>query len=190
MRMFRAGMTFGALAALLLSGVTALQAQERKNWTVTPMAGVLDWDFADQNFAMFAIRADRPMSKLVRFEFESSLTRVDVQTRENGTFDRNAPREGSSLATVSIGFQARHRTRWVEPYGGISFGLFFRRDDDADNVRTSQSTIGFPVGLRIFLTDRIGLRGEIRLRRDQTAFGVSSLVNWEKTLGISWTFGG
>jgi opacity protein-like surface antigen len=195
MRTSRFSMTIGILTLLLAVGaVTDLHAQERRNWTVTAMGGQFDFDFADDNFGIFALRADRPISKWVRFEAETSLARVDVQSDSEGVFDPLAPGQRSSLATVTLGFQGRYRTRWVEPYAGVAFGLFVRRDDagsDQDrSVRSSQSTFAVPVGIRIFLTDTIGLRGEVRMRRDQTAFGVSAITNWEKTVGISWTFGG
>lgn len=189
MRMFRPRRIPGALALMLaIGGAHATEAQERINWTVTPMAGVLDYEFANENFTMFAVRADRPLSKWVRFELESSLARVEVQS-SGGFFDPDGVVQKSSLATVTIGFQARYRTEFVEPYAGLAFGIFARRDD-ADVVRSSQSTIAFPVGVRVFLTDRLGLRAEVRMRKDQTAFGVRSLTNWERTVGISWTFGG
>jgi len=188
-------MTHGVLAlTLLVGGARAVDAQaghwpERENWTLTATGGVLDWEFADQNFSMGAIRFDRPLSKWIRFEVESSLARVEVQSLE-GVFDPDGAVEKSSLATVSIGFQGRYRTRFVEPYVGLAVGLFARRDDDDNNVRSNQTTFAVPAGLRVFLTNQIGLRAEVRMRRDQTAFGISSETNWEKTLGISWTFGG
>ncbi len=190
MRMFRSGVIYGVLALtpLFMGGASALGAQQERHWTVTPMGGVLDWDFANEDFAMFALRFDRPISKWVRFEVESTLARVEVQEL-GGFFDPNGEVEKSSLGTLTIGFQARYETEYVEPYAGFSFGLFARRDDDSDSVRSSQSTLGFPVGVRVFLTDKLGLRAELRLRRDQTAFGVSSNTNYEKTVGISWTFG-
>ncbi len=195
MRMSRPSMTLSALSLLLFLGsATALLAQERRNWTVTAVGGQFYYDFADENFPMAAVRFDRPLSKWVRFEFEGSLARVEVQSDPSGAFDPNLPELKSSLGTVSIGFQLRHRTERVEPYVGFGFGLFKRRDDQSEDegqsVRSSQSTLVFPGGLRIFLTDQLGLRAEVRMRRDQTAFGVSSETNWEKTLGISWTFGG
>lgn len=191
MRISRSRVMYGVLAFVVLgvASAGAVEAQERVNWTVTPTFGVLDWDFANENFPMAAVRFDRPISKWVRFEAETSLARVEVQELD-GFFDPNGEVEKGSLAALTIGFQLRYRTEHVEPYAGLAFGLFGRRDDDEEGVRSNQSTYSFPAGLRVFLNDKIGLRAEVRLRRDKAVFAADRETNWEQTLGVSYTFGG
>jgi len=188
---------FGSIEAgiilflLLTVPVPSLRGQEdgeRRAWAVTAMGGLVDYDFADDDFPIFALRADRPVSRWFRLEFETSLARTDVQTDEEGVFDPTLPEENSSLGTVSLGVQARLPMERVEPYVGLAAGLVWRRDDDADGLRNSQATFAFPAGVRLFITDRIGLRAEFRVRRDQTVLGVPDETNFERTLGISWTF--
>jgi hypothetical protein len=176
------------IAASPLAG-TAQAAGERAAWTITPMYGLFAFDFADdENFPIYAVRADRPTGKWTRVELETSYSRPDVQADAAGIYDPDLPTEQSHFVTLSLGIQGRYRIGLVEPYAGVSFGFFFRRDDEPEGLRFSRSTFGFPAGLRVFVTDRIGLRGEFRIRRDQSTIGAPSFTNIEKTVGLSYTF--
>jgi opacity protein-like surface antigen len=181
--------TIIALVAVVPTTLSAQTSNARGAWTITPMAGVFSFDFADdENFPFFALRLDRPTGKWTRFEVEGSYGRPDVQSDANGLYAPGSPEKKSRFVTISISVQARYRLDRVEPYGGIAFGFFTRRDDDADGVRFSRTTFGFPAGVRVFLTDRVGLRGEVRLRRDQSTIGAPSFTNIEKTVGLSYKF--
>ena len=181
-----------ALVALLLGApATELVAQsddERRSWTVSAMGGLFDWDSSDDTGPLFALRADRPTSDWFRLEFESSWARPDIPLVEDGTLDLEVPPGKTNIVTLTAGLQFRYQTEYVEPYVGIAAGFLWRRDDASDGVRTSQTTFQAPAGLRVFLTDRFGLRGEFRVRRDQTLIGLPDEWNFEQTVGVSYSF--
>ena len=94
--------------------------------------------------------------------------------------DLSLPTKSANLFTA--GFQARHTMGQVEPYGGISAGLFARVDDDSEGRRFSRNTFSFPFGLRIWISDHLGIRGEYRFREDNHE--VVTYSNNETTVGL------
>ena len=136
-------------------------------------------------FAMLALRYDRASSRWMRFETSASFSRPDVQTDADGRYDPSFPTEKTTLFTVSVGAQARWTFGRVEPYGGAAAGIFVRRDGDSDGRRFSRTVFAFPFGIRVKLTDHLGIRGEIRFRED--GHEVVSRSDRETTVGVSWT---
>jgi hypothetical protein len=99
------------------------------------------------------------------------------QTRETSTH----------LAIATAGVQAQALLGPVRPYIGIAGGLFVRYDEQPGGDRFLSRTMAFPVGLRIDITDRIGLRGELRARFDTHQDGGSG-TNLEQTAGLTFRF--
>lgn len=167
------------------SGSAAL----REAWTVTVAAGAFTYELADDNdFFLLAFRADRPLSQWVRFEVETSYSRPEVQTDSEGRFVPAPllPAEHANLFTFTVGFQAKYALGPVEPYAGIAAGLFARYDDDSDGRRFQNSTVSFPFGVRVWLTDHLGIRGDFRFRED--SHEVFTRSDREATAGVFWTF--
>ncbi len=159
----------------------------RDHWSVGLASGVFNYEPSlDQGFPIFAARADRPLSRWVRFEVGTTYTRPEVQLDDQQMFDPSLPAEHTNLFTVTVGVQARWSVGPLEPYGGLSIGWFARYDADSAGRRFSRSTIGIPFGIRLWVTDHIGIRGEYRFDEDNHELVAHS--DSEKTVGVFWTF--
>jgi hypothetical protein len=75
----------------------------------------------------------------------------------------------------------------LRPYLGLAGGLFVRYDEQPGGDRFVSHTIAIPAGLRVDLTDRIGVRGELRARFDTHQDGGSG-TNVEQTIGLTFRF--
>ena len=85
----------------------------------------------------------------------------------------------------ALGLRAELPARYIRPYVGVAAGLLFRAEEDgAQYVRT---TMAFPTGVRISLSERVSLRGEARWRFDQRRVG-GQAVRVEQTGGLSVVF--
>jgi hypothetical protein len=149
------------------------------------VVGVLSYDFAnDDNFPMAALRFDWRLTRFLRSELSVSyaVAQVDDPT---GAGDMNA-----SLGAATVGLRAELPIPFVRPYVGAAMGLFGRvdaKDKDAGGSRSIRPTHAFPVGVRIPLSDRAAIRGEVRWRFDQHQGGLTA-VDIEKTAGLSFAF--
>ena len=145
--------------------------------------GILDYDFLDKNFPMAGLRAEWRLSRHVRSEVNLSyaLAETERETLE-GTEDVY-----SSLVAATVGLQAEMPLPGIRPYIGIATGFFGRLDDEEDGARFFRPTHQIPVGLRVPITSRIGLRGELRYRMDAGQSG-GHADNMEMTGGLSWRF--
>ncbi len=180
-----------AVALLMAVSPSVLEGQAsgptRENWTVGLAAGVFNYEpSADQGFPIITVRADRPTSKWVRLEAVTSYTRPEVQTDSEMRFDPSLPAEHTNLFTVTVGLQLRLTVGRLEPYGGISAGFFGRYDGDSAGRRFGRSTFQFPLGIRIWVTDHIGVRGEYRF--DEDGHELFTHSDSEMTAGVFWTF--
>ena len=115
-----------------------------------------------------------------------SYTRPEVQTDSLKLFDPSLPAEHTNLFTVTVGLQLRLTVGRLEPYGGISAGFFGRYDGDSAGRRFWRSTFQFPFGIRIWVTDHIGVRGEYRFDEDRHEAG-STHSDSKMTAGVFWT---
>ena len=180
-----------AVALLMAVSPAVSQSQTsgptRESWSVGLAAGVFNYEQSgDQNFPMIALRADRPLSKWVRLEASTTYTRPEIQTNTGGMFDPDLPTERTNIFTVTLGIQGRYTVGRVEPYGGISAGFFGRYDEGPGASTVTSSTLQFPLGIRLWATDNIGLRGEYRFNLDSHQF--VSYNDTELTAGVFWTF--
>ena len=187
----RSATGFAAAAILLFGSPLSAQTSDpgplSESWTISVVGGILSYEPSDdESFPIFSVRADHSMSEYIRLEIETSYSRPDVQQDEGFVFDPSLPTKSANLFTLTAGFQARHTMGRVEPYGGISAGLFARVDDDSEGRRFSRNTFSFPFGLRIWITDHLGIRGEYRFREDNHE--VVTYSNNETTVGLFWTF--
>ncbi len=182
---------FLAVGSLIAASPTVLRGQasgpQADSWSMGVAGGVFNYETsADQGFSIFAARIDRPISKWARFELGTSYTRPEVQTNAGGSFDPALPAEHANLLTFTLGVQGRWTLGPFEPYAGLSAGLFARYDSDSAGRRFSSSTFAFPIGVRLWATDHIGLRGEFRFSED--GHQVLTRSDNEMTAGVFWTF--
>jgi opacity protein-like surface antigen len=177
--------------ALLCGSSLSAQASEpaslRDSWSVTVTGGVLNYELSDNEaFPAFSLRADTPISDYARVEVEAWYSRPDVQQDENFLYDPSLPVESANLFSFIVGIQLRYTLGSLEPYAGASGGVFARYDYDSEGQRFSRNTFSFPLGVRVWVTDNLGIRGEYRFRQDNhEAFTYSST---EITGGVFWTF--
>jgi len=163
------------------------EAAARENWTISALGGMLSYDPSDgDNFPIFSLRADTPMADHLRFEVETSFSRPDVQQDVDFLYDPSLPTERANIFTLTVGIQFRHTMGPFEPYAGASGGVFARYDDDSEGQRFSRNTFAFPMGVRLWVSDNLGIRGELRVRRDNHE--LFTKTSTEMTAGLLWTF--
>jgi hypothetical protein len=180
-----------AVGLLVALSPAVLQGQAsgplRESLTVGLAGGVFNYESSgDQGFPIFVVRADQPVSKWVRLEAGTSYARPEVQTDSGNIFDPSLPAEHANLFAVTVGFQLRLTVGRLEPYGGVSAGFFGRYDGDSAGTRFGRSTLQFPFGIRLWVTDHIGVRGEYRFDEDRHQLFTHS--DSEMTAGVFWTF--
>ena len=149
------------------------------------MVGALDYDYADDQFPMAALRGDWRLTRFLRGEMGVSYALGDVPAGDAAGSTRN-----TSLATATIGIQAELPIPFVRPYVGAAAGLFGRFDEGGDDAGGSsfvRPTTAFPVGVRIPVSSRLALRAEARFRYDQHENNTTA-ANVEKTAGLSFSF--
>jgi hypothetical protein len=130
-----------------------------------------------------------PLSRHVLAEVEGSWSASeDVFFDYSGNPQIPVMRETAShLATATAGVQAQALLGPVRPYIGLSAGLFVRYDEKGGGDRFVNRTFTVPGGIRVDITDRIGVRGELRMRFDTHQDGGSG-VNLEQTAGLTFRF--
>ena len=152
---------------------------------LTLAVGVLDYDFAgrdDDDFPMAALRANWRLTRHLLSELDATYALGDVADAAAADGERS-----TSLATATVGIQAQLPFRFVRPYVGAAVGLFGRFDDGDDAESSVRPTTAFPVGVRLALSPRLAIRGEVRWRFDQHEPNATA-VDREQTVGLSFGF--
>lgn len=161
----------------------SIERERAPHREITMSVGALRSEDDDENFPMAALRADWRLRRWLRSELGVSYAIGSIDRLENGV----VPPESRNLqmATATVGLRAELPTAWVRPYVGAAAGLVLRHEEEgAQYVRT---TMAFPAGLRLLLSDRVSLRGEARFRFDQRQHG-GERVRIEQTGGLSVAF--
>jgi hypothetical protein len=182
-----------AVTALSTMSVQRADAQSRyryrsrerepslRNRELSLTVGALRYDANRKNIPEAALRGTWRLGHYVRSELGATYAIGDVP-RLNPA---NGTEVSASLATATVGIQAEAPFDVLRPYVGIAGGLFGRFDSKG-GTRFVRPTMGVPVGVRVLLSDRIGLRGEVRFRFDEHQDG-RSMPNLEQHVGL--TFG-
>ena len=153
----------------------------------TLQAGVLGTEIAEgSSFGMVAARADWKLARYVRGEVGLSLARGEVEVGNHTGSTPTFSQEPTRLSTATVGVQAELPLPYVRPYVGAAAGVYLRLDT-AGGHRFLSTTQEFPAGVRIPLTERLGARGEVRLRYDEQQ-GNGQELGAETTLGVTWRF--
>ena len=148
------------------------------------MVGVLDYDFADDNLPMAALRGGWRLNRFLRSEVDVSYALGDVNAVP-GSGDTGGERN-ASLAAATLGIQAELPLGPLRPYAGAAAGLS-GRFDEGDGASFVRPTHAFPVGVRLALSPRIAVRAETRFRFDEHESGPDATNN-EYTAGLSFGF--
>jgi hypothetical protein len=153
------------------------------------VVGALDTDFSgeDSNFPMAALRSDWRLNRFLRLEVGVAYALGEVETTDPAVRD---PDMTTHLVAGTVGLLAELPLPFGRPYVGVATGLFGRfdsTDDDEGGEQFVRPTNAFPVGVRLPLTERLWLRGEVRFRFDQFKTGASA-TNVEQTVGLSFSY--
>ena len=150
---------------------------------ITMSVGALRSDDDSENLPMAAIRTDWRLRRWLRSEVGVSYAIGSTERLENGVIP--ADERTLQLGTATVGLRAELPARYLRPYVGIAAGLAVRAEEDgAKYVRT---TMAFPAGVRVVLSDRVSVRAEARFRFDQRRGG-GEAYRVEQTGGLSVAF--
>ncbi len=143
----------------------------------------------DDNHPMAALRADWRLRRWLRSEFGVSyaLASLDVPVVPGAVEEEEI---NASLATATVGLLAEAPIPYVRPYVGVAAGLFARFEEDGEAYEGEsfvRPTMAIPVGVRIAVSPRLGIRAEARFRFDEHRDG-RSRGNVEQTVGLSFGF--
>ena len=183
---------FGMVMAGALAGARtgAAAAQEVGARAATLRIGGLMYDRGgDATNPMFGAGVDWTLSRHVLAEVEGTWSAANETVLDFSTNEPEPPEVETKrhLATLTAGLQAQALLGRVRPYAGMAAGLFVLYDAHDAGDRFPRYTVAFPVGVRVDLTQRLGLRGELRGRFDTHQDGGSG-TNVEQTLGLSLRF--
>ena len=130
-----------------------------------------------------AVRAKRHFSPHLALEVGSVFARYCGYESESGDECFPSKQEGTtSLFMPEAQLQYRWNTGRVSPYVGGGMGLSRR---GGRNFSRWDPTFSAAVGAAVYVTDRLGITGEFRLRGHETRFtGTTS----ETSAGLVWRF--
>jgi outer membrane protein with beta-barrel domain len=166
--------TLFALTALVAPVAAHAQANRP---AVSLSAGAFQYDLSGTGTTpMLAARAELPLSRL--FLVEGGLTAARPAQQFGATTTFLAPE-------VQLQVQAPLAGGRVAPYLGLGGGGAFDLRGAAYGGDRNTVTVSGATGLRYWLSDTFGVRGELRVRGIGTGFGGSAA---EYTLGTAWRF--
>jgi hypothetical protein len=159
------------LAVVLALSMPAIASAQLDRTTVSANFGVMQFDLSGTGEApMFAARLDQELGPI--FLGEVGL----VYARPNQQFGAT-----TNLFIPEIQLQAQFPARFA-PYLGIGAGMAFDFREDRFGGTQSNVSVSGAGGVRFWLTDRFGARGELRVRGIGSEFQ-GSAAEW--TLGAT-----
>jgi hypothetical protein len=198
MRMPRPGLALLALCALPML-TTVAQGQDRSRGRtirisydrrdrvpdreISMSVGAFNSRDDDKNLPMASLRTDWRLRRWLRSEagIAYAIGSIDVP----GSGSSAATSRTLQFGTATLGLRAELPTDFIRPYVGIAAGLTRRDEEGGDPyIRT---TMAFPAGLRLLLSNRVSLRAEVRARFDQRRTG-GEAPGIEQTGGLSVVF--
>ena len=176
------------VAAALVAGADGAAAQNGSRMLTARAGGFMYDRGGDATNLMLGVGVDWSLSKHVLAEVDATWTGAD------GSFvDYSSPtapvivETRTHLATATAGVQAQALIGPVRPYIGMAGGLYVHYDEKDGGDRFPRYTVAFPAGVRVDITSRLALRGELRARFDVEQDGGSG-ANLEQTLGLALRF--
>lgn len=159
----------------LFPGAASAHAQDSSWGQLSITAGRVDYDLSGVgNTRGLAVRATKELTSHLGLELRGLVARPCQQFQ---------PCEGDGPATLfvpEVQVQYRWNTGRVEPFVGAGLGMSALR---SSRHTAWDPTVSFAAGTGIWLTDRLGLSGEFRLRGHEFRFtGTTTEVN----AGLTW----
>ena len=168
-----------ALGAALALAAAPCAAQSDLDWprrSVTLQVGGLVNDYyGDETSFLAALRGDWRVRRWLRTELGASYARPESDTRG-----------AVNVVGVDLALQAELPTSFVRPYLGLGMGIHGTFEPEGGDRYFGPSNQAM-AGLRMRVTDRVGLRGELRYRMDAGQSG-GYADNMEMTAGLSWRY--
>jgi len=166
--------TLRAAGALLSLLAAPALAQRADGPTLTVAAGVSQFDLPGTgSTAVYAARVEQPVRRALIVEGGVAVARPDQQFGARST-----------LIIPELGVQAQ-LPGTIAPYLGLGVGAAIDRRPSSAGGTQSDVTASGAVGVRAWVTERVGLRGELRVRGIGTGFE-GSTAEW--TLGAALRF--
>jgi Outer membrane protein beta-barrel domain len=178
------------MGALATGGAADVSAQEGGVRTATARVGGLMYDRGgDATNLMVGVGVNWTLSRHLLAEVEGTWSSAEttVLSYANSPSSPLPVQTTSHLATATAGIQAQAIVGRFRPYFGMATGLFVRYDEHDGGDRFPRYTVAFPAGLRVDLTQRVALRGELRARFDTHQDGGGG-TNVEQSVGLSFRF--
>jgi hypothetical protein len=172
------------VAAILISTASPVQAQESSWGDVSVSTGRMDFDLNGTGHAPgVAVRAKRHFSPHLALEVGGAYARYCGYRSVTGGECLPSQQDGTtSLFMPEAQLQYRWNIGRVSPYLGGGMGLSRR---GGQNFSRWDPTFSTAVGAAVYVTDRLGISGEFRLRGHETRFtGTTS----EVSAGLAWRF--
>ena len=163
-----------ALVVLVATAPAAAQSRSVMSGAVSLSAGVSQFDLAGTgNAPVVALRGELPLLPALLVEGGVAVARPNQQFAGRST-----------LVIPEVGMQVQYPAR-VAPYVGVGVGSAIDWRRSADGGIESGVTASGAAGVRAWATQRVGLRGELRVRGIGRGFP-SSTAEW--TLGAAMRF--
>ena len=180
---FRAFTTEKPMRATLLAALALLSAglvtaplagqEEAPPFHLSVNTGLFQYDLSGTGFSpMLAVRAATPISSVLMFEAAVLAARPDQQFGQTTTF---LVPEGQVQLVLPFSV--------VTPYMGLGAGAAIDFRDSEFGGTQTDVTISGSVGLKTWLSDQMGVQGEMRVRGVDVDFAGTSA---EYTLGLIW----
>ena len=172
------------VAAILISSASPAQAQDSSWGDLAVSTGRMDFDLNGTGHTYgVAVRAKRHFSPHLALEVGGVLARYCGYKSVSGGECLPGKQEGTtSLFMPEAQLQYRWNMGRVSPYVGGGMGLSRR---GGLNFSRWDPTFSAAVGSAVYVTDRLGITGEFRLRGHETRFtGTTS----EISTGVVWRF--
>ena len=178
------GGVLSLVAAILISSASPAQAQDSSWGDLAVSTGRLDFDLNGTGHTYgVAVRAKRHFSPHLALEVGGVLARYCGYKSVSSDECLPSRQEGTtSLFMPEALLQYRWSMGRVSPYVGGGVGLSRR---GGPSLSRWDPTFSAAVGSAVYLTDRLGITGEFRLRGHGTRFtGTTS----EISTGVVWRF--
>jgi hypothetical protein len=155
--------------ALAMCAVSSAEAQQSPWGPLTVSAARIDYDLSGTGNAMgIAVRSTRSVTSNIQLEFGGLFAKPDQQFGP------------STLFLPEAQLQYRWDFGRLSPYAGGGIGAAMVTSDFHTNW---DPTLSFGVGTTVRLTDRLGVRGDFRLRGHQWDFVGTTA---EISAGLAW----
>jgi hypothetical protein len=173
------------LTALLAIGAPSAVHAQTTRPAISLSAGAFQYDLAGTGTTpMIAARVELPLSRFFLIEggFTAARPAQEIFT-PSSSVGREEVKTTFLAPEIQLQLQVPIAGGRVAPYLGLGGGSAIDLIDDAYGSSDNTVTASGALGLRYWLSDTFGIRGELRVRGIGTGFEGAAA---EYTLGTSW----